>query len=47
MYVTYVYKKISRFTSARKYKLMKLLTFIFAQRYLSSEKQPINLFTKF
>ena len=40
MYVMYVYKTTSRFTSACKYNLIKLLTFIFARRYLSSQKQP-------
>ena len=39
----YVYKTTSKFTSARKYTLIKLLTFIFAQRYSPSKKQPINL----
>ena len=43
MYVVYVYKITSKFTSARKYKLIKLLTFIFTQRYSRSKKQPINL----
>ena len=47
MYVIYIYKTASRFTSARKYKLIKLLKFIFARRYSPSEKQPINLFTQF
>ena len=42
----YVYRTTSSFTSVCKYKPMKLLTFIFAQRYLSSEKQPFNLFTQ-
>ena len=43
----YVYKTTSRFTSACKHKLIKLLTFIFAWRYSCSKKQPFNLFTEF
>ena len=42
----YVYKTTSRFASACKYKLIQLLTFIFAQRYLPRKKQPINLLTQ-
>ena len=38
------YNSTSWFTSAGKYKLIKLLTFIFAQRYLP---KPANLFTQF
>ena len=40
-------KTTSKFTSACKYKLIKLLTFTFDQRYSPSETQPINLFTEF
>ena len=35
----YVYKTISKLTSARKCELIKLLTFIFAQRYSSSNSE--------
>ena len=41
----YAYKKTSRFASARKYKLIKLLTFIFVRKY--SKKRPVNFFTQF
>ena len=37
----------ARFTSAHKYKLIKLLTFTFAWRYSPSKKHPVNLFTWF
>ena len=43
----YVYKTTSRFTSTRKYKLIRLLSFIFTRRYSPSEKQASNLFTQF
>ena len=47
MYLMYVYKTTSRFTFVLKYKLIILLTFIFARRHSPSKKQPINLFTQF
>ena len=37
----YIYKTTSKFTSARKYKLVKLLTFIFAQRYSPSNSESL------
>ena len=37
----YIYKTTSKFTSARKYKLIKLLTFIFAQRYSPSNSESL------
>ena len=43
----HVCKTTSRFTFAHKYKLIKLLIFVFAQRDFPSEKKPINLFTQF
>ena len=39
-------KQLPRCTSVRKYKLMKLLTFILTQKYAPSEKQPTHFFTE-
>ena len=48
MYVIYVYKNNFKiYFCMQIYKLIKLLTFTFDQRYSPSETQPINLFTEF
>ena len=39
-------KQLPRCTSVRKYKLMKLLTFILTQKYAPCEKQPTHFFTE-
>ena len=46
MYVMYIYKTTSRFTSACKYKLTKLITFIFPQRYSPSKKNSLLTFSQ-
>lgn len=39
-------KQLPRCASVRKFKLMKLLTFILTQKYSPSEKQPTHFFTE-